>query len=536
MMKYLCCVFFLFNCGSIFSQPQQINPLWQRQEATDGGPDAYTPLILIDSFHNIIACGSTYTPGPATGFITFKYDPDGNKLWERRHQTPATDFITAAATDWEGSVYVAGVTINDPFGGAGNQVVFKYAANGDTLWQYYIQVEQGVTASVTSLLLDGNQNLLIFGSYFDTLQNSGGLYIQKKSPTGILLWTATHVEPDYNYGSSSVVWTGDHWVFWGRNSSSLAGGTRLLCWQVGTQGQTLSAAASTLNPKIIYPVHIDREGSLYLTLGSEYKAIKYDVNAEIAWEYKYPSAFEPQGQLLSLTSDKDLNLYAIGFYRADLSNASFITTKLSNDGLVLWEHNLSEQNLTAGRCVWLSEGVLLTTGTVKISPDSNFYDCCFAVYNTEGYVGGHTTDLFGRRNQITSTAPDGSFFYATGHADRENILVDTSKQFVCKFSLQDFVSTTEPKVNTPSTGKITIHPNPFSSRCSIDLDYCGEPTNGILKLYNAQGSLVFKQEVSLSVGQHSFDLGSLALLPSGMYQIVLEAGGNLYAGKAVRIP
>jgi hypothetical protein len=149
-MKYLFWIFFLIDCVSLFAQPQQIAPIWQRQEATNGNSNAFTPLILIDSFHNIITCGSTYSPGPATGFITFKYDPNGNKLWERRHQTPGTDFITAAATDWEGSVYVAGVTINSPLGGASNQVVFKYAANGDTLWQYYIQIEQGVATAVTS--------------------------------------------------------------------------------------------------------------------------------------------------------------------------------------------------------------------------------------------------------------------------------------------------------------------------------------------------------------------------------------------------
>ncbi len=532
MMKYLCCVFFLFNCGSIFSQPQQINPLWQRQEATNGGPDAYTPLILIDSFHNVIACGSTYTPGPATGFITFKYDPDGNKLWERRHQTPATDFITAAATDWEGAVYVAGVTINAPFGGAGNQVVFKYAANGDTLWQYYIQVEQGVTTAVTSLLLDEDQNLLIFGSYFDTLQNRGGLYIQKKSPTGTLIWTALHVEPDYNYGSSSVVWTGDHWVFWGRNSSSAAGGTRLLCWQVGTQGETLGAAASSLNPKIIYPVHIDQEGSLYLTLGVEYRAIKYRTSAIIDWEHLKPSPDSP-AQLLSIAIDNEDNVYLAGHIRIDQSHVESILIKLNKQGNVLWEHNLISMKIYPKILRWLNNESLLAAGLGLVNPDSNLYDCAFAIYNASGFVKAGITNLQGVNNGLRDVAVDQGNLYVAGV---QSFQLDTNKHFLTKYLLDGFVRTNTPNSILPSIGKLTINPNPFSSRCSIDLDYCGEPTNGMFKLYNAQGSLVFSQEAPISVGKQSIDLGSFTLLPSGMYQIVLEAGGNLYTGKAVRVP
>ena len=515
---------------------QQITPLWQLREATNGSIDAYTPLVLVDSFHNIITCGSTYTPGPATGFVTFKYNQDGDKLWERRHQTSATDFITAAATDREGAVYVGGVTINNPLGGTGNQVIFKYSAEGDTLWEYYLKVDQGISSSITNLLLDENDNLLIFGAYFDIIEQKGGLFVQKKSPEGTMLWTATHVETNYSYGASNARYVGDHWVFWGRNSSSAAGGTRLLCWQIGLDGQTLDAAASGLNPEIIYPLHLDAEGNLFLTRGAEYKVVKYNITATKEWEYTKPSMVLPQGQLYALTTDEHLNIYSIGHVRIDSAHVDALNTKLNNSGEVLWEHHLSFTNfpfnLSADRLVWLKQNLLLTAGNISVNPDSNFSKCFFAVYNSDGFLQGGLPEILGRKNRITSITPDGNFFYTTGQLGPENYLIDTTKLFLHKYALQDLVSTTNPIKGM--IGQMSVWPNPASGQCSILLDNNTDARSGILQICNAQGIVVYRAVIPLPYGSQAIEIESFARFPAGIYQTSILTEARMYSAKMLK--
>jgi len=68
---------------------QNIEPEWVRMEPT-GGNDS---KVFFDAFGNIITLGETYNPGPVLGMITMKYDSDGNKLWQNKYDTPATETI-----------------------------------------------------------------------------------------------------------------------------------------------------------------------------------------------------------------------------------------------------------------------------------------------------------------------------------------------------------------------------------------------------------------------------------------------------------
>lgn len=536
-------LWFIFVFTSFGVASQQTLPIWQQQEATDGSNVDCTPLVIVDSFHNIITCGTIYAAGPALGFVTFKYNQNGQKLWERRHQTSATDFITAAATDATGAVYVGGVTINDIFGGAGNQIIFKYSTDGDTLWQYYLKVEEGVTSSIRNLLLDEAQNLLIFGSYFDTLQDRGGLFVQKKAPDGTLLWTATHVEGDYGYGASNAIRVGDRWVFWGRNSSSSAGGTRLLCWQIDVNGQTIQTAASELNPEIIYPLHIDRVGNLYLTRGNEYKVIKYSTSAQKQWEYLNPAELFPQftvaARLGTITSDEDLNIYTSGIIRIDSLHVDPITTKLSQEGEVVWASHLSvfgpeAQDIFPEQSIWLPQKQLLVAGIMITNPDSNLYEPTFAIYSTSGLIKASYSDIAGRRNDTHSIASDNSCFYLTGISFAEDG-PGVSKQYLCKYSLEDFVSTLNPRESITAQ-PMSVIPNPVKGRCNLQFDHTGASREGVLQISNAQGVVVFSQGQPLVLGSQSITVTSFAHLPAGVYQVSILTSDRIYSAKVVQAP
>lgn len=272
----------------VITQAQQINPLWTRIEETDGElGQGEIPLVLIDSLHNVIVFGSTYEPGPVLGFVTTKYDSQGNKLWQQYYDTFATDLITTAAIDDMGAVYVGGGSTN-PFTSQTQFIVIKYSSDGDVLWHYsYTDIPDAGTY-LSKVLLDSAQNLLIFGSYTHPAANEFGLLAVKLNPAGNEIWNTTYEEGEYGYGGLNAARVDDHIVFWAQNGSPE--GLRFFAWQIDTNGQTIKTVHT--DPYSDYfesGYYIDQVGDLYIgDHAGEYKVTKFTLDGIKAWEYKKP--------------------------------------------------------------------------------------------------------------------------------------------------------------------------------------------------------------------------------------------------------
>lgn len=523
---------------------QNITPVWSSTEETDGGtgPNTNTPLVLIDSFHNPIVCGETYAPGPVLGFVTTKYDPQGNKLWQRRHDTFATDYITSAATDREGSVYVAGNTIQDPFGGAGNQIVIKYSADGDTLWQWYFHCEQGPGLGINAVHLDSAQNLLVFGTYFDTAATRVGLLAVKIAPNGSTIWSAAHHEQNMGFVGRKVRWLSDRWVFWGGASGSSIGGTRMLAWQFNDDGQTLSAVPSALyTDGYLGLMHIDHSGNLYLKKSKEYGVVKYSLAALPEWEYVIPTDTFPPGvvefRLEFAESDEQGNVYFPGFVRLDSVTIRPFMTKLSPEGELLWEHDIVINGSTNNyplTLAWISNGWLMMGGVKSTSIDSNFYEIVFTAYDSNGFVQGGLSDLEGRRNWITSIAPDGEHMYAAGVSAPDNFL-DIDKQLLCKYALSDLVSTSSPSGSSLGAKKMSLWPNPFKQGCRAMLDHEGKHENALLQIHDSQGQIIVRRHITVLRGLQFIDLEFSSSLSVGMYNVLISTSETAYRARAVKL-
>ncbi|MBK7936614.1 MAG: hypothetical protein IPJ82_05780 [Lewinellaceae bacterium] len=288
----------------VITQAQQINPLWVSTEETDGNNDV---IVLVDSSHDVIVCGSTYSPGPVLGFVTTKYDPDGNQLWQRRYDTFATDLITTAATDITNAVYVGGSSVN-PFTGQTQFIVIKYSANGDTLWQYTYGSIPGAGTYLSRILVDSAQNLLILG-YTHPAANEFGLLAVKLNPAGNEIWNTTYEEGEYGYGGLDAARVDDHIVFWAQNGSPE--GLRFFAWQIDMDGQTIKTAHT--DPYSDYfesGYYIDQVGDLYIgDHAGEYKVTKFTLDGIKAWEYKKPLIYSnPNGvsaRLRCISSDEE---------------------------------------------------------------------------------------------------------------------------------------------------------------------------------------------------------------------------------------
>lgn len=541
-MKYMIRYFLLLM--PVPASAQQIDPLWVVSESTDGGlGNGKLPIVMVDSFHDVIVCGSTYSPGPVSGFITTKYTPDGSQIWQRRFDTFATDLITSAATDASGAVYVGGNSVN-PFTGKSQFIVIKYAAAGDTLWQYSYDSIAGAGTYLSDLLLDSDQNLMVFGHYVTAGAAESGLLAVKLSSDGITVWDSTYEEGNYGYSGLNAGRTGDHFVFWAQRGSPE--GLRFFAWQIDPEGATLETAQTDpYNDYFGAGYYIDKTGCLYIGDNSgEYKVTKFSGSGTTEWTYKKPASFINPNIIPAFLRSINTNtlgetFISGGFRPADSVGMIGLTSKLNPLGELLWEHEftiIDIEHISPYRGNWVKEDLLLVTGLVVNSIDSNFYEFFLTTYDSNGFVKGGISDIAGKRNWPASIAPDGEFFYIAGNADPEVPFSEPSKQFLCKYAMEDIISTSIPFINATALGQLTVYPNPFVKQLKIMCNYTDADNRGILEIYDMQGNAIYFRDVFLQTGINTFEIESFEALSPGIYGISLRTAQITYNAKAIKIP
>ena len=296
-------------------------------------------MVLGDSFNNVIVCAETYNPGPLIGFVITKYDSAGNFLWQRRYDTPAQDILTAAVTDNTGAVYVGGNSTNSVTNKT-ETLIIKYAATGDTLWQYSLPVETSSFFNPSALLLDTQQNVLVFSNFIDASSGNSGLLIMKLNPDGNIIWTASYDEGNYGYIGIDARKVADRYVFWGQIGSSE--GNRFFAWQVSDGGETLTTDSTDVYTESFGRGYfIDEFGSLFIgDQYYEYKVTKFDLDGSIDWVYNNPVLLPPSVpsaiDLQSIATTVTGEVLLAGVYN-DTSGLIGLITKVSTAGEFLWE-------------------------------------------------------------------------------------------------------------------------------------------------------------------------------------------------------
>ncbi len=494
---------------------------------------------MVDSFHNTIVCAGDYSPGPVGSFLTTKYDPNGQLLWQRRYDTFANDDITSAVTDASGAVYVGGNTYNSITGNLPQFIVIKYAANGDVLWEYRFDGPSIGSNYLTSLRLDSAQNLMVFGVYVDVDVSEVGFMVARIDSQGNPLWESTYISPDFpSVGGLDVRWTGDHWFFWGYIPT--ANGARYFGWQIAPEdGQTLDISLSEFYPDNFTTQHIDSAGNLYVGGGDAYEVVKFSSTGALQWTYKKPTTIFPfpvvAARLTCIQTNTANEVFVTGFIRIDtFGPVVTLMSKLSSSGGLLWEHELVIDGIPGcgpTKSYWINDDLLAVVGAVSLNLDSNYYEFFLALYDNNGLVRSGITNLEGPRNRATSIIRDGDYLYVAGYADPDYFL-DKSKQVLCKYALSALVNTISPPHR--KIAQLTIFPNPFTRQSKISVDYTGSDKRGVLQLYDVSGRSVYRRTVALIQGLQTLELEAPVRLPAGIYTVVLSTSDRYYTVQAVK--
>lgn len=511
---------------ALFSQ--NIEPEWVRMEPT-GGNDS---KVFFDPFGNIITLGETYNPGPVLGMVTMKYDMEGNLLWKNKYDTPATETIQDCISDAEGSVYSL-------CNSSSRFVLVKYSADGDTLWTFYYNSSQPITCAARDLLTDDAGNIYVTGNIKYTEINDFGLMLLKLSPSGEILWESIYTEGSYGFTGLATRIINDTFYVWGRNGS--AQGTRLCCLQVNMDGNALDFnVTQPYSDDFSTYYHIDEKGNFLIgDQCCEYKITKFDSKGGLMWQYIKPSidTFPPNtavARLTAISTDLNNNVYAVGpYYFNDTINIQVLTTKLDEEGNIVWERPFHSPSIHATYPFksYINNENLIISGEASLSPPAIDFDFLLLQYNLDGVlILGGRADLNGKRNSGRWLLGNDSIIVVAGIGEPEVFLSEPVQQIVAKFNLPTS-SIFQP---SKSVQDIQIIPNPFRTSVALSLEHQGSPQQGVLELLDAQGRVVYQKYVSLAPGNNFIEVDAFGDLPSGLYCFRIVASGVTYVSKAIK--
>lgn len=144
--------------------------------------------------------GNTYVTGTAEGvsseedYVTIKYDPDGNESWVNRYNNPdnGADVTSALGVDNVGNVYVSGGSSAPSFYG---WLTIKYDTNGNELWSARHHCYDA-SFIPTIMILDDLGNVYVTGE-----GEEGEVLTVKYDTDGNELWAAKYEGPENGYYS-----------------------------------------------------------------------------------------------------------------------------------------------------------------------------------------------------------------------------------------------------------------------------------------------------------------------------------------------
>lgn len=120
--------------------------------------------ITSDNSGNIIITGTTTGYSSSYDYMTVKYSPAGDLLWEKNYNGPSSfnfDEARSVAADNNGNVYVTGLSAGT--GTMDDIAIVKYDSNGNQLWVNRYNSPASRNDAANNISLDAFGNIIISG-------------------------------------------------------------------------------------------------------------------------------------------------------------------------------------------------------------------------------------------------------------------------------------------------------------------------------------------------------------------------------------
>jgi hypothetical protein len=297
--------------------------------------------LVVDSAGNVVVAafkvtGSSYTPA---GWVTLKYDPNGNLLWtnviDGAWAKPARVVVDAA-----GNAYVAGtIWLGSCAGTTQDFVTVKYSPTGQQLWlRQFDNNCQYTKDEPTSLAVspDGGR-VAVTGSVAVT-----GFLTIEYDAAGNLLWSSNG--PGF-FPGNDVIFTSPTDAVIAANVNSVETGFKMALLKFD--------GAGAMTWSRIYPegdfadrLALDGQGNI-LVIGRDYQVysdwitLKTDSTGGLLWSQRYDGSKNNDEVPMWVTADAAGNVYVAGRggpspNGGTISYLKGVTAKYSPDGAKQW--------------------------------------------------------------------------------------------------------------------------------------------------------------------------------------------------------
>lgn len=337
--------------------------------------------LTVDAAGNVYVIGSGIRAelAPGDDFITVKYSPSGQALWQARYNVAprsGSNRPTDVQVDAAGNVYVTGYTYTG-LATTADYATIKYSASGQQLWVAAYSGPGDSNDLPSEVMVDGAGNVYVDGTT-----------IVKYSPDGQQLGTAM--------GGDLTLDASDN-VYVSRTNSIT---------KYTASGQVLW---TTLGPG--GSVDLDAAGQVYVTGGvdrgssnADYVARKYDgATGRQLWEARYNSANNGRDEMMDAAVDAAGNVYITGNAYRSNGSSDYATVKFSTSGQQLWESLYNSVSTIPEFTEDVARRLTLdAAGNVYVTGNSQFLLSVPTDYLTVKYAGASGQQVWDIRYNSTS--------------------------------------------------------------------------------------------------------------------------------------
>lgn len=316
--------------------------------------------IGLDAMGNVYVTGNSDGP-MGRNFLTIKYSPEGEPLWERRYKEWewGMDEARSMFVDAQGNVYITGTSLKD-YESYYDYLTIKYDSSGDLLWAKRYNspgnnLVRGSHDEANALTVDREGNVYVTGFISPDEVHCDYLTI-KYSPEGRGLWARRYKGP--------------------ADLLDMPRTNIARAITVDSLGNVYVTGDSFGQKTIEGPC-----GPTIITTWYDYATIKYSPDGHRLWTRRYNGPENSDDLARGIAVDAQNNIFVTG---GDFFDGGFTTIKYGPDGRALWKrrYNGPDSSSSANAICVDSQGDVYITGSIWT--DTTRYDCATIKYDSTG--------------------------------------------------------------------------------------------------------------------------------------------------------
>jgi uncharacterized delta-60 repeat protein len=304
---------------------------------TAGKPDEPVGLT-VDGSGNVFVTGNETNADNVTDIVTIKYNADGSRAWFTVFEGGATDNAAGIALGPDGSIYVAGASIQ---GSYPDYVTIKYTANGAEEWSVYYNGPGNAEDAAAGLVVDANGNVYVTGRSA-TAPPPGGRFnwvTVKYNSTGEQQWAKTYTGA--NAGAEAyglALGSGAVYVF-GKVMRSGTADFGLVAYNTGSGDTIWTRLHNSIYNKDDVPsaIAVDGRGKIHLfgsskdaNNRSDYYRVRYSPTGVLegtGYRYNSPYDNDDQGMAIAVDNAGEVVVTGVCYWGITQMNYDIVTVK-----------------------------------------------------------------------------------------------------------------------------------------------------------------------------------------------------------------